>query len=133
MAIDGAAWAVSVRAGREDHLSTIERTLSENARASWQKMTRLMAWQRIGAASWDSSIALLTLVVSLGAVRPHVGPWLRQLSNGKLLVQGRLEDRNGQTLVCTHFTPGWCVHHWVIVRGTGPAVAEGPIFLGDPL
>ena len=28
------------------------------------------------------------------------------------------------------FTPGRCVHHWGVVRGTGPEVATAPYLLG---
>ena len=45
-------------------------------------------------------------------------------------MQGRLADRHGHILACTHFMPGWCVQHWGVVSGTGPAVTAGPMFLG---
>ena len=92
-----------------------------------------MVWQRVGDASWAYSIVSLTWVVILGAVGPCVGPWLRKLSDGKPLVQGKLAARNGQALACTHFTPTRYVQHWVVVRGAGPAVAAGLMFLGGPL
>ena len=74
----------------------------------------------------------LTLVVSLGAVGSRVEPQLRQFFDGQPLVQGRLSARNGQALACTYFTPGQFVQHWGVVRGTGPAVTAGPVFLGAP-
>ena len=92
-----------------------------------------MAWQMIGAASWDSSMVSLMLGVSLGAVDAHVGPLLRQFSDGKLLLQGRLAAWHGQVLAYTHFTPGWCVQHWGIVRGIVTVVLAVPMFIGPPL
>ena len=91
-----------------------------------------MACQMIGAASWASSMVLLTLVVILGAVGARVGPQLRQFPDGQPLAQGQLAAHNGQALDCTHFMPSRCIEHWVIVRGTGPAVAAGTMFLGPP-
>ena len=91
-----------------------------------------MAWQRIGAASWASSMVSLMLVVGLVVLWPHAGPWLRQLSYGQPLVQGRLAAWHEQALACTHFTPGRCVQHWGIMRGTCTVVAELPTLLGVP-
>ena len=70
------------------------------------------------------------LVVSLGAVGPRVGHWLRKLSDGQPLVQGKFAARHGQVLACTHFTPSRIVQHWVVVRSTYPEVTAGPMFLG---
>ena len=39
----GDAWVVSARAGKSGHLSSLGRTLGENAGASGQKTTNLMA------------------------------------------------------------------------------------------
>ena len=89
-----------------------------------------MAWQRIGADSWASSMVLLMLVVSLDEVRPHVEPWLRKLSGGQPLIQGRLTAQHGKVLACMHFMPGRCIQNWDVVKGTGPAVTVGPMFLG---
>ena len=74
----------------------------------------------------------LTLVVIVGAVGAHIRPRLRQFPDGQPLVQGQLEARHGQALDCKHFKPGRCVQNWGVVRGTGPAVTAGPVFLGDP-
>ena len=74
----------------------------------------------------------LTLVVSLGAVGARAGPWLQQFSDGKLFVHGRLAAQNVQAVVCTHFTPRHCIQHWGVIRGTGPAVMTGPVFLVLP-
>ena len=71
----------------------------------------------------------------------HVGhdPWCSKsprrapavtISDGQPLVQGQFGARYRHELACTHFTPGQCVQHWVIVRVTGPVFAEGPLFLG---
>ena len=128
----GATWAVSAHAGRAGHLSPIWRTLGENVGEYWWKMTGLMAQKMIGAASWDSSMVWLTLVVILGAVGTRVGPRLQKLSDGHPLVQGLLTARNGQVLACMHFTPGRCVHHLVFMRGTVPEVTAGSMFLGPP-
>ena len=128
----GAAREVSARSGRAGQSSFLGRTLGENTDASWWKMTGLMAWKIIGAASWDSLMVSLTLVVSLVAVGPRVGPRLRRFSDGQPLVQERLAEWHGQELACTHFTPAWCVHHWGVVQGAGPAVTAGPMFLGGP-
>ena len=95
----GAEWEVSARAVMVGHLSPLGRTLVENAGVSGRKTNRAMAWQRIGAESWDSLMVSLTLVVILGTVELRVGPWLQQLSDGKTLVQERLADRNGHALV----------------------------------
>ena len=55
----------------------------------------------VGTASWASLVVSITLVVIHGAVGTRVGPRLQKLSDGKLLVQGQLEARNGQVLACT--------------------------------
>ena len=68
----------------------------------------------------------------IGAVAPRVGPWLRQLSDGQPLVQGRFAAQHGQALACTHFTHIWCVQHWGVVRIIGLVVTAGPMFLGAP-
>ena len=70
----GSAWAVSECAGKTGHLYNIGRTLGDNNGASWQNMTGAMAWQRIGADSWASSMFFLTLVIGLDVVGPNVGP-----------------------------------------------------------
>ena len=72
----GAALAVVARAGKSVHSYTLRSTLDENAGTSGWKMTRSMAWQRVGAASWASWMVSLTLVVSLCAVGARVGPRL---------------------------------------------------------
>ena len=70
--------------------------------------------------------------MSLGEVRARVGPRSRQFSDGQPLVQRQLAARNGHAFACTHFTRGWCIQYWGIMRGTGPLVAEGYAFLGPP-
>ena len=77
----GAAWAALVRAGKAGHLSPLGRTLGESSGASWLKMNVDMACKRVRAASWASLMVSLTLVASLGAVGPRVGPCLWQLSD----------------------------------------------------
>ena len=86
----GAARTGSARAGRAGHLSPLGRTLGENDGASRWKKTDGMARQRAEVASWASTMFLLTLVVSVGAVGARVGTRLRQFFDGKLLLQGRL-------------------------------------------
>ena len=126
----GDVWSVSARAGKAGHSDPLMKMMGENTSASGQKTTGEMAWQRVRAASWASSIVWLTLVVSLGAVGARFGPQLQQFSDGQPLVQGLLADRHGQALACTHLTPVRCIQHWGIGRGTGPYIAAGSVFLG---
>ena len=84
------------------------------------------------ADSWASLIFLLTLVVILGAVGTRVGPRLQKFPDGQPLVQGQLANRNVQALDCMHFTPSRCIQHWGVVKGKGPEVTAGPVFLGPP-
>ena len=85
---------------------------------------------------WGGFLGILNVLAHVGretwCSRGRLGPRLWKFSDGKPLVQGQLEDWHGQALAFTHFTPGICVHHWGIVRGTGPEVEVGPVFLGTP-
>ena len=121
---------VSARASRAGHSFPLGRTLGENADASRWKTTWSMSWKSVGVASWALLMVSVTLVMSVGVVGPRVGTWLKQLSDGKPLVQDQLANRNGQALACTHFTTGQCVHNCGVIRGTGPEVTTGPMFLG---
>ena len=83
-------WAVLVRAGRVGHSSTLRRMLGDNVGESWCNTNGGMARLRFRAASWDSSMFLITLVVRLGAVGSRVGPRLWKFSDVQPLVQGLL-------------------------------------------
>ena len=107
-------------------------TLSENSGAYGWNTIRGMSWQRVGAASWDSSVFWLTLVVSLGAVGARIGPWLQQCYDGQPIVQGKLAAQHSHALAYTKFTPVQCLQHWDIMRGTCTVVAELPTLLGVP-
>ena len=119
-----------MRAGKAGHLACLVRTLGENASASGKKKTGVMAWQRLGADYWSSSMVWPTLVVILGEVGSCVGPRLWQFSDGQPFIQGWLAARNRHELACTHFMPGRWVHNWGVVKGTGLAVFLVPVFLG---
>ena len=83
-----------------------------------------------------------TLVVILKSVGAHslppgggvrVGPLLRQFSDGKQLVQRQLAAQNRHSFARTPFMPSHCIQHWGIMKGTGPAILKGPVFLGRSL
>ena len=128
----GAVWEVSAHAGRAGQSYLLGGTLGENSSASWRKTNVGMAYQRVGAASWASSMFSLTLVVNLCAVGACVGSRLRQFYDEQPLVQEQLATFHGHALACPHLTPGQCVQHWDIVRGTGLAVTVCPMFLPPP-
>ena len=98
-----------------------------------ERRTGEVAWKRFREYYWASLMVLLTSVVSIGAVGPFVGPWLRKLSDGKLIVHGQLAYRRRQVLSCTHFTPDRYIHHWGVFEGHSRGGCSGPNVSGGPL
>ena len=92
-----------------------------------------MVWQRVGEASWESSMVSLMLVVIFGALEPRVGPWLQKIIR---LAATRTGTVGGPawTGVGLHTLYAWPVHIELGSReGYRPGGRGRAHFSGGPL